>query len=363
MVATVAAIGTLLGGLGAVAGPLMRNNSGQQGQSFALEQQAQRDAESNDAFQRALAVLINQRSVAGSQDSFGSTLRYDPATNQWVSNLGPLPKAEQTAASQADVTRNTTDLGQTELANTNAMRRAALASPVYDTSIRNLQNFKPQSADELTGLLTQQGVTANNTVMRPLIADTLRQFGRAGTSAAPVLDKLGQTSYNNLKDALVSGRIQALSSTADLNNKRQQGLESAATTTAGLSNPNLQFSGIQASGQNALMANLLADRAKSASTAPAYGASGVNTGQGLNQAALKNLAGSVPNPNADLNAGLNSLGSLGSLLQNKEAIGNIASLFGGPTPDKTLFQGFAPSLSPGQQGVGGFIAPTKGSFG
>jgi hypothetical protein len=110
------------------------------------------------------------------------------------------------------------------------------------------------------------------------------------------------------------------------------------------------------------MANLLADRAKSASTAPAYGASGVNTGQGLNQAALKNLAGSVPNPNADVNAGLNSLGSLGSLLQNKEAIGQISSLFG-PSPDKTLFQGFAPSLSPGQQGVGGFIAPTKGSFG
>lgn len=362
MVATVAAIGSLLAGAGSVAGALGRSNAQPQ-QQFDIQRQGLADAESNEAFQRALAVLINQRSVAGSQDSFGSTLRYDPATNQWVSSLGPLPQAEQTAASQAGISRNTTDLRNAQAANEAAMGRASKAEPLYDTSIRNLQNFRPQSADELTSLLTQQGTTANNAVMRPIIADTLRNFARTQTSGGPVLANLGRTSYENLKDALISGRTQALTTIGGLNNQRQQGLESAATTSAGLANPNLQFSGVQGSDQAKNLASLLAARSATASTAPATGQFGVNQATGLSQTALKNLAGSVPDPNAGLNSGLTAVKELSSTLQNKDAIGNILSLFGGgPTPDKTLFQGFAPALSPGQQGFGGFVAPQKSSF-
>jgi hypothetical protein len=240
-----------------------------------------------------------------------------------------LPQAEQTAASQAAISRNTTDLGQTQLANTEAMRRAATAGPVYDTAIRNLQAFRPKTADELSGLLTQQGLTANNAVMRPIIADTLNTYARTGTAAAPALAKLGRQSYDNLKDAMVSGRIQALQSTDAVNNSRLQGLEGAATTAAGLANPSLQFSGVQPSTQSKDLASLLADRAKTASTAPSLGQFGVNQAAGLNQQALKDLAGAVPDPNTGLNQILNSVKGLGSLLQDKDKIGNILSVFGG----------------------------------
>ena len=338
MVALTAAIGALLAGAGSVAGAF--RSTAQPQQRFDIQERAQQDAENNAAFQRALSVLINQRSVAGTQDSFGSTLRYDPATNTWVSNLGPLPQAEQTAASQAAISRNTTDLGQTQLANTEAMRRAATAGPVYDTAIRNLQAFRPKTADELSGLLTQQGLTANNAVMRPIIADTLNTYARTGTAAAPALAKLGRQSYDNLKDAMVSGRIQALQSTDQLNNTRRQGLESAATTAAGLANPSLQFSGVQSSSQSKDLASLLADRAKTASTAPAFGAAGVNTATNLNQEALKNLAGSVPDPNTGLNNVLNAVKGLGSTLQNKDLLANLTTLFGpkpAADPEDTFF--------------------------
>lgn len=326
MVATIAAIGTLLGGVSAAAGAFGRSNA-QPEQSHAIQEQGLQDARNNEAFQRALSVLINQRSVAGSQDSFGSTLRYDPATNQWVSNLGPLPQAEQTAASQASISRNTTDLRTAQGANEAAVKRANQASPLYDTAIRNLQDFRPTSSAELAGLLTQQGTTANNTVMRPIIADTLRNFARSGTAAGPVLAKLGQQSYENLKDALVTGRMQALNSTDTINNTRRQGLESAATTAGGLANPSLQFSGLSSSDQAKNLASLLASRAQTASTAPATGQFGVNQAAGLSQAALQKVAGSVPDPNANLNSALTGVKELASTLQNKESIGNILSLF------------------------------------
>src|SRR4051812_19329705 len=59
------------------------------------------DAQSNAQYMRMLSALINQRSVAGSTDEAGTSMRYDPATNQWVSELGKLPKEVQTSADQA----------------------------------------------------------------------------------------------------------------------------------------------------------------------------------------------------------------------------------------------------------------------
>ena len=339
MAATAAAIGALLSGGAAVAGALGRSNAQPQ-QSFAIQERALQDAENNDAFQKALSVLINRRSVAGSQDSFGSTLQYDPATNTWVSKLGPLPQAEETASAQAGISRNTTDLRQAQLANENAMRRAASAGPLYDTAIRNLQDFRPTTSAELSGLLTQQGLTANNAVMRPIIADTLRTYARSGTSATPALEKLGRQSYENLKDAMISGRIQALQSTDNINNARRQGLESAATTAGALANPTLQSTGIQGSDAGKTLAALLASRSQTASTAPATGQFGVNQAQGLNQTALKNLAGAVPDPNASLNSLLSGVKDVGSILQNEKSIGSILSLFGGgstPDPNDTFF--------------------------
>jgi hypothetical protein len=49
------------------------------------------EAQGNAQYMRMLSALINQRSIAGSVDEAGTSMRYDPATNQWVSELGKLP--------------------------------------------------------------------------------------------------------------------------------------------------------------------------------------------------------------------------------------------------------------------------------
>ncbi|HEY4384385.1 MAG TPA: hypothetical protein VGN34_07930, partial [Ktedonobacteraceae bacterium] len=248
----------------------------------------------NEAFQKALSVMVNQRAVAGSQDSFGSSYRYDPATNTWVSKLGPLPQAAQTASDQATIRRNTTDQRQAELASQQALLRAAQAGPGYDTAIRNLQNFRPTSANELSGLLQQQATAAARQTYDPIEQDTVREFARTGTAAGPVLAKLGQGEADNLRKSLIDSRIAAITNAGQINQQKQGTLENAATTAGNLANPTLQLSGLAPNNPNAAMASAIADRAKTGAVAPAYGATGVN--QATNQAdtAAKGAIASVP---------------------------------------------------------------------
>ena len=327
MVASIAAIASAVGGLASAGSQIFRKNT-QGPQQEQINQGALTAAQGNDAYQRALSTLINQRSIAGYQDDLGSSLRYDPATNTWVSTLGALPKAEQTAASQAAISRNTTDLRTAQEANRAASLRASQANPAYDSAIRALSQFRPQSSEDIGNIVSGQAINANSATMRPLIESTLTNFARGEQNAGRPLADIGRQSYSNLRDALTTGRMQALSGTDQLNNARRQGLEGAATTAAGLANPSLQFSGIQPSDQSKTMAQLLASRAATASTAPAFGAAGVNTAAGQSQAAFKNLAAGVPDPNADINSANAALKTLGSTFSNKDTLSGLANLFG-----------------------------------
>jgi hypothetical protein len=74
---------------------------------------------------RMLSTLINQRSVAGSTDDAGTTVGMTLPRTSGSVTLGTLPKQVQTAADQASVSRNTTDLRQAQAANEQAAIRAA----------------------------------------------------------------------------------------------------------------------------------------------------------------------------------------------------------------------------------------------
>src|SRR5215469_14521534 len=136
-----------------------RNNTQQQMQ-YALQQQQLQAAQANQQYQRMVQAMVNQRAVAGTADAFGTTVQYDPTTNTWQQQLGPLPKAADTAAMQANIIRNTTDLQQQELANRQALIRAAQAGPAANAAQMQLANFRAMTPEQLTGLLTQQGVIA-----------------------------------------------------------------------------------------------------------------------------------------------------------------------------------------------------------
>ena len=326
---TVAGVGTSIAGMGA--------QSAQQAKQYGIQLQGLEDARQNSEYQRALSAMINQRSVAGTQDSFGSTVQYDPGTNTWVSKLGPLPEATQRAADQASIRRNTTDMQMAELANQEAARRATQAAPAYDTAIRNVQSFKPMGRDELVGLLSQQATRASNATFAPLRQDMIRQYMRSGTAAGPVLAQLGRQQEESLRNDLVDAQIKGMTSVDQLNQGRRQGLEQTAANTATLSQPQFQYPGVNPSNINDTMANLVSARAQRSALDPAYGAGGVNTASAANQTALAALAGKVP---GDTHAGADAAKTIADTLRSNDFQKNLttigSSLFGPKVYDGSL---------------------------
>jgi hypothetical protein len=284
------------GAVGSAAINASKSNSGAV-QNQDIQYQQLNDARNNAYNQALVQALINQRSVAGQTDSFGSTIRYDPATNQWVSALGPLPQAATTAAMQAGISRNTTDREQAQLANQDAARRATLAGSAADTAQRNLSSFRPMGSDQLVGLLQQQATLAQNNTFRPLVADTLRQFARTGTAAGPVLGQIGKDQATNLRQSLIDAQIKGMTSVNDINQQRRQGLEQSAANTATLANPQFQYAGIAPSGVDNTMAQTVSQRASQAGIAPVYGMAGMNSAIGQEESAAKTAGGSIADPN------------------------------------------------------------------
>jgi hypothetical protein len=242
-------------------------------------------ARENLTAQMANQGLANQRAVAGTSDSFGTTVRYDPVTNTWVTQEGALPQAADRSALQATILRNTKDMQDQELLNELAMRRAGMAQPIADTALRQLQNFRPQSYDELAGLLTQQGITAARATYDPLRNDVLRSVARTGSAAGPVLAELGRSEAQNLRNTLQQSLIDSLTQTTNINNARRQGLESAATTASGLATPQIGQTPIQGSNINLTTNQGTGTRAGQAAYTTASSAYGPNTATGAATAA------------------------------------------------------------------------------
>jgi hypothetical protein len=318
-IAAVASLGSAAMGMG------RQQNTGANSYS-----QAQLDLDYNNMRnQQLVQALVNQRAVAGSQDSFGTTVKYDPATNQWVTDLGDLPKASDTAAMQAGITRNTTDLQNQELVNQQAMRRAALASPVADAAVRDLSTFRPKSYGDLVGLLTQQSTEANRQAYDPLRADTLRSVARTGTAAAPILAQLGLGEAQNLRNSMRDNLISAMTSTDQINQSKRAGLENAAVNASSLATPNLGTTALTPSTANSTLAQLVAQRAGNAAYTTAAGAAGPNNAANIAGAGFNAARSTVPDPNFGLNQAVSGLKDLGTAF-GKGGSGNdlISALFG-----------------------------------
>jgi len=322
--AAIIAGGAALGAAGI--GALGRSQGGGTQIDTSLAQlKANQDALTAQMVQQALA---NRRAVAGTSDSLGSSVHYDPYTNTWVSALGELPQRAETAAMQAGVTKNTTDLMQQEAANRDAIRRAALAGPSADAAIRQISNYTPISREALTGLLTQQGITAARESYDPLRSDTLRSVARTGTAAGPVLAQLGRSEADNLRKTLIDAQIQGMSGADAINQQRQGQALSLAGGTSSLATPNLGQTSVQPSTIAQAMGQAVSNRAYA-------GTLGTNQGYtrpGQLDASYSNLINSLSkqDPNFALNQAQTGLKELGSIF-NKGGVGYDAlkQIFGG----------------------------------
>lgn len=311
-------------------GKSLFGGNGAQQQSFNTLAQQLADARNNVTNAQIGAANIGQLSRAGFTDSQGSSLRYDPTTNQWVSTLGPQPQRVQNASDQASILRNTTDLRQAEGANERADLNAARAQPLIDAARMRLSQFRPQTTDELTGLLQESAVNANNAVYRPLVADTLRQFARTGSATGPVLADIGRRSSQDLREAMIQSRVAGLQNVEQLNNQRRQGLQNDLGTAIAAGTPQFQYPGVQTSTNSKDMLAALTDRARTAPFTAAAGQSGVNAAVAAAGQAATGAAGATPDPNAQLSGVQSGFDSLSKLLQNKQiaqGLGNIGDFF------------------------------------
>lgn len=300
-------------------------NNAQQQRAYDLQVAQMQQAQQNEQYQRAVQAMVNQRAVAGTQDSFGTTTRYDPTTNSWVQTLGALPQAADTAAINANMVRNTTDLMQQELANRVSMQRAAAAGPAADTARWNLQNFRPMTADTLTGLMSQQGIEAARQAYDPLRADTLRAVARTGTAAGPVLRQLGLGEAQNLRNTLIDAQIQGLTNVAGINTANYNRLANAAGVTQQLATPTIGQGNLGQSSSDQLLAQLTANRAQWAPSSTAQGAYGSNMGTQIAGAQTGAAAGAVPNTNFGLQQVQSGLRDIGSFASNT-GTGGMAQL-------------------------------------
>jgi hypothetical protein len=328
MVATAAAIATILGTAvqagSTIAGTMANKNNPTAQRQNEIALASLQDSRNNDQYQRALSTLINQRSIAGSQDDYGSSVQYDPATNQWVTKLGAQPKMVQDASDLASIARNTTDMRQAQIANAAAAERATAAGPLADRSRRDLETYRDMPSSALSGLLMQRATDAARASYDPLNQEMFRTSQRTGTAAGPVAAALGKQEYDSLRDSLSDAQIKGLSGVDQLNAGRRTSLEQAAATGSSLATPQFQYPGIQTSSNRDTLANLMAARAQQGGVGPAYGAGGVNTGAGQVQAAYKNLQGSVPSPS---NAATEGGKQIGSLLSNKEFTSSAGTIY------------------------------------
>jgi len=345
--AIAAAIGAA-GALGSAAINANRNND-QQIQQSQIAGRGAGDAISNKYQADLIQHLINQRSVAGQEDSSGTSLMYDPGTNTWRTKLGALPQQVQDSSDQAAIARNTTDMRQAQEANAQSAKRATLAQPLADSARRNLESFRPMGSDQLVGLLQQQATNASNQTFKPLVADTLRSFARTGTNAGPALGQIGRDANSSLRDSLIDAQLKGMTGADQINQSRKSGLESSAANAASLATPQFGYTTNSTSPYSNQMAATLASRANVATTAPAYGAAAVNNAAKGVQDAFGAQAKAVPDTNFAANqqiAALNSLstatgkgGSITNLidaLMKKPASGDTTYTSGYPTERETV---------------------------
>lgn len=291
VLSALAALGTAAASTyGAVQGSA--NSQAANRNSSAISRNNLQNAENQQQYQHALDAIAMKRSVAGSTDSRGDTLRYDPATNSWVSTLSPGGQRVQSAADSAGINRNTTDVRSSIDSNNAAMLDAIQARGAAGTALNKLEAFKPMSSAGLEGSLQETATTANRQAQTPIIADTLRQFARTGTAAGPVLTNMMRDNATSLRQTMLGDKIGAMKNVGDLNNQARGGLASNYATLNNAAKPALNFAPISPSGPNDALLTAMSQRAtgapQSASTAAYSLSSGTNARNLASDSAAKN---------------------------------------------------------------------------
>jgi hypothetical protein len=327
-ISAISAIAALASAGAGIAG-VMGSNTRSAQQSADYTNYALQNTIDQQRYKGLLDSIALQRSSAGSSDSLGTTQRYDPYTNQWITELGPLP--QQTAISQnlANIARNTTDVQMAQRANADAVSRSLTAADAADSAMRAIRAYSPMTPGALTGALEQKATMANRQVQDPLVADTLRTYARMGTSAGPVLSQLQSGSADNLRKAIIDATVAGQTNASSVNKDNMASLLGRYSTLNANATPTFNYPGIATDDTNKTLANLAAYRAAQSGSAASNASRDVAAMTGQVTGAAKDAAGNV----VDSNFQANQLANLGKGFENFVTKGTDAynKIFGSPS--------------------------------
>lgn len=328
--------------------------------SAAISSNNLQNSQNQEQYQHMLDAIAMQRSVAGSTDSRGDQLQYDPATNSWTTTLSPTGQRVQSAADSAAIGRNTTDVRTAQDANNGAMLDAIRARGASGTALDKLQAFKPMSQSGLEGALQETATTANRQAEAPVIADTLRQFARTGTAAGPVLTNMMRDNATTLRQTMLGDQIDSMKNVGAINNQNQGGLLNQYEGLNNAAKPALNYAPINPSGPNDALLQEMASRAGSAPQSASTGAYSLSSSTNANNLASENAAknpGFTVNQGNAISGGINDVKGLldpnGALLKY---IGSLSGDGSGNAGDKPAINGNFSDLnnnSPGMFGLNG----------
>lgn len=297
-----------------------------------IAQQAQQQASEGGKNQALLTAEAMKRASASTTDGRGSTIRFDPATNTWVTSLGDKAQGLQSSSDNAIIQRNTGDREQQQASTQENIRQNLLARRGYETALGEVKNFTPRSVADVEGGYNQVASDANRLSTQPIIADTLRAFARTGTNAAPVLTSLQRDNANSLRNQLLQNHIQAMMDTPKINSANKSSLIGDATQLGALSKQNPAFTGVQVADPDHDLNAISAQRAGGAAapaTAGAYNVGASIANQGL--AANRLIAANKPSEDGNTLLGLSK--QLPGLADKAGDLYN--SIFGTKTPTST----------------------------
>ena len=280
-------------GIGAAASASANQRGNQDSRSLQLAQL--QDARNNEAYVNAINALMLQQSRAGFVDSEGNAIRYDPATNQYISTLGPQPAAARRASLEAMIQRNTQDQADARRANMAAEARSLRAASASEPFLHQIENYQPVSGSQLGSLLQERGAIATNDAYRPIIQEALMQAARQKTAGGQIIADVGRQSAADLRKNAIDSMIAGETNAANINRTNLGTLADTYTAMNANATPQLQFPGIATDDTNKTMATLAAQRAQLGVDAGRFAganATGATTAAG-------NAAGAVSTPDTN----------------------------------------------------------------
>lgn len=295
MVATALAALTAAAAVGGTALSAVNSQNASSAAAKTSSNNAQ-SAANSEQYQHALNAEAMKRSIAGSTDARGDQTYYDPATNTWKTKLSNTGAQLQGASDAASIKRNTGDVQTAQDANNAAMLSAIKARSAAGPALAAVQNFKPMSSKGLEGDLQETATTANRQAQAPIIADTLRQFARTGSAAAPVLTTMMRDNATSLRQTMLDDAIKAKQNVVGINAGNLSSLTDTYSKLNGASNPNLTFPQLSTSNLSDELSSQANTRAagaaQPASTAAYSNSAATNARTAASDSAVKNQGGS-----------------------------------------------------------------------